>query len=362
MGIFHLIFFEFMQKFNIPYVFIYVLWYFLNFIIITFVLLFTVIILVLFERKFLALFTRRKGPNRVGYRGCLQTIADAIKLLFKENIYPSGAEKFLYFFSPLLVFTPIVFAWFLIPFSSGIYIYNSDCSILLFMAVISIAAAGILIAGYSSGNNYSLIGGIRACIQSISSEIPIFTVLASIALFSGSLNMENIITTQSKSILYWNIFPNILGFIIFFICSLIVMNRIPFDFPEAESELVAGYNCEYSGIKFAMFFLGEYALTFILCVFMSVIFLGGYNSPFGFYFSDLLNLNIIWKEILKNSEQIMWLISKTFILIMLIILIRASYPRLKPDKTLNFCWYILIPLSFFNLFIISFIKLIKEGL
>ena len=349
-------FFYFMQAYSIPDFITFILWNFLGFCFIAILMLISVIILVLFERKYLAFFTRRKGPNRVGFYGCLQTVADAIKLLFKENILPKNAEKLIYYIAPLLVFVPTMTVWALIPFSSFIVPYSSGVGLLLFFAILSFPIIGILFAGYSSGNNYAFLGGIRSCIQAISSELPIFLVLASIVILTGTLELNRIVEYQQGIFLNWNVLPNFLGFIIFFICSLIVMNRIPFDFPEAESELVAGYNSEYSGMKFAMFFLGEYALTFIMSAFMATLFLGGYNSPIGFYIVDLFNLPAIFNELLKNVEQFIWLIFKTGLLIMLIMWIRATYPRLRTDKTLELSWYILLPLSIFNIFVVVLIK------
>lgn len=351
MSLFYLIYIEFMLQYNVPHSIIFCLWTLINFAIVAVLMLFSVIILVLFERKYLAFFTRRKGPNRVGYCGCLQTVADAIKLLFKENITPSNCDKLIYFLAPLMVFAPIMAVWCLIPFSSGFCAFPSSCGILLFMAILSLPIIGTLFAGYSAGNRYSLIGGIRACIQAISSEIPIFIVLASIIILSNSMDLNEIVKAQSSM---WNIFPNFLGFVIFFICALIIMNRIPFDFPEAESELVAGYNSEYSGMKFAMFFLGEYALTFIFSAFIATLFLGGYNAPF--YLADLFNSSILVHEIIKNIEEFIWLMIKTGAIILLIMWIRATYPRFKTDKTLEFCWQVLIPVSLFNLLIVAIIR------
>ncbi len=360
MSLFYLLYIECLSFWKMPEWLIFIMWYIFNFILIVILMLLTVLFLVLFERKYLAFYTRRIGPDRAGYKGCFQTVADAIKLLFKENIIPKNADKFLFFLSPLIVFVPVLTVWALLPFSSGFYTFHSCCSILLFMAFLAIPAIGILFAGYSSGgNNFALIGGIRSCMQLIASEIPSFLVLASIVILSGSMDLSVIVKNQSGSILNWYIFPSFLGFTIFFICSLIIMNRLPFDFPEAESELVAGYNCEYSGMKFAMFFLAEYAMTFILSALVVVLFLGGYNAPFDFYITDCFNLSVILREIFINFEQFFWLIFKTGIIIMLIMLIRAAYPRLRTDKTLDLCWYIFIPLSIFNLFIAIIIKYMR---
>ncbi len=356
MGLFQLIFVEYLMNFNVPHWLIFILWQAICFIFAAVLMVLAVLFLVLFERKYLAFFTRRKGPNRVGLYGCLQTAADGIKILFKENIMPQNADKLIYFMAPVIVFAPIMTVYLLIPFSSDVVPFSSCAGILLFMAILSLPVTGVLFAGYSSGNKYSLIGGVRSCIQAISAEIPLLLVLAGIIILAGSMNLNEIVKMQQGSILNWNIFPSVLGFIIFFVCSLITLNRIPFDFPEAESELVAGYNCEYSGMKFAMFFLGEYALTFIFASFTASLFLGGYNPPSGIYLSDFLNLNLIAGEIIKNIEQFFWLFFKTFILILIIMWIRAAYPRFRTDKTLELCWYIFIPLALFNLIVVCLVQ------
>lgn len=355
MNILQISFIELLQNLNFPNWLIFLSWQIICFIFVAILMIIAVLFLVLFERKYLAFFTRRKGPNRVGFNGYLQTVADAIKILFKENILPKNANKLLYFLAPVLVFAPIMTVYCLIPFSENIIPFTSCIGILLFMAILSIPIIGVLFAGYSSGNKYALIGGIRSCIQAISSEIPIFLTLAGIVILSNSMDLNEIIKLQNN-FFNWNIFPSILGFIIFFICSLITLNRIPFDFPEAESELVAGYNSEYSGMKFAMFFLGEYALTFIFSAFTATLFLGGYNSPFGVYIANLFDLPLLINSILINIEQFFWLIAKTFIIILVIMWIRASYPRFRTDKMLELCWYIFIPLAIFNLLIVCIVQ------
>ncbi|MCD7740563.1 MAG: NADH-quinone oxidoreductase subunit NuoH [Candidatus Gastranaerophilales bacterium] len=360
MGLFELNFIEYLINFNVPHWLIFILRQIIYFSFAAILMFLAVLFLVLFERKYLAFFTRRKGPNRVGFCGCLQTIADALKILFKENILPDNSDKLMYYIAPIIVFAPVMTVYFLIPYSSDITPFSSSTGIILFCAILSLPVIGVIFAGYSTGNKYSLIGAVRSCIQVISAEIPIFLVLASVVILSNSMNLYDIVVMQNGSLFNWNIFPSLLGFIIFFICSLITLNRIPFDFPEAESELVAGYNCEYSGMKFAMFFLGEYALTFIFSVFTACLFLGGYNPPFGGYLADHFNLSFISGEILKNIEQFFWLIFKTFVLILIIMWIRAAYPRFRTDKALELCWYIFIPLALFNLIVVCCVQYFRE--
>ena len=322
------------------------------------VLVIVVVFLVLMERKVLALFTQRKGPNRVGPWGLFQTIADAIKLLCKENITPSGSEKFLFNLAPLLAFIPVMIIWGLIPFSSEFDFMGYSVSALLFVAIASIPILGILLAGYASNNKYSLIGSIRAVAQAISYELPLVFVLVSIVVLSSSLNLRQIVLAQTSvyPIFGWFIFPAFLGFLIVFICALAELNRCPFDLPEAESELVSGYNTEYSGMRFAFFFLAEYAMMFVTCAFMATIFLGGFLSPLGFYISAKIIPNELFANIFIYFEQVFWLFLKTFFLIFCMMWVRATLPRLKSSQLMGFAWKVLLPLSFLNLLIVCIIK------
>lgn len=327
------------------------------------VLILVVLFLVLLERKFLAFLTQRKGPNRVGPWGLFQTIADAIKLLCKENITPYGADKFMFNLAPLIAFVPVMVIWGLIPFSSEFDFMGYSVSALLFLTIASIPILGILLAGYASNNKYSLIGSVRSVAQAISYELPLVFVLISIVVLSSSLNLREIVLSQISIYPFcgWFIFPAFLGFLIFFICALAELNRCPFDLPEAESELVSGYNTEYSGMRFAFFFLAEYAMMFIMCAFIATLFLGGFLSPFGFYLSEKLIGNQFFAQIFIYFEQVFWLFLKTFFLILCMMLVRATLPRLKSHQLTGFAWKVLLPLSFLNLLIVCIIKGINFG-
>lgn len=352
---------EFWVNKGINELFVLISWYVLSFLAVTIFMILVVLVLVLAERKILALFTIRKGPNRVGFWGCLQTVADAIKLLFKEDIVPSGADKFLFTLAPIIVFVPALTIWSLIPFTSRFCVWDSSVGVILFMAFLTFPVFGVLLAGYASNNKYSLIGAVRATIQTISYEIPLFLAALGIVVLADSFNVNKIILAQSASLglLGWFFIPSFIGFGIAFIASLAQMNRTPFDLPEAESELVSGYNTEYSGMKFAMFFLAEYAITFIICVFISVLYLGGYLSPFGFYIVEKLNLDFVLTQFLIYVEQFFWLMLKTSILIFIVMWIRATLPRLRQDQLVEFAWKILIPLAMFNLFVVAVFKYYK---
>ena len=338
---------------NIPYIpdFIYIpLYYIIGFIAVAILMILSVLFLVLFERKLLGFFTVRTGPNRVGFHGALQTVADAVKLLFKEDIIPSKADKLLFTIAPVLVFAPIMTVWAYIPYGSSMTIQNSMVGSLIFLSLLSFPVLGILFAGYSSSNKYSMLGSIRSCAQTLSYELPIFISLFCVVILSGSMDLNEIVIAQKN---IWYIFPAFIAFITFFISACAMMNRVPFDFPEAESEFVGGYHTEYSGMKFAMFFLGEYASMFILCAFMATIFFGGYYSPFGWYITEVNNLPFpfVW------FEQFFWLILKTILLVFALIWVRATLPRFRIDKSLEFFWKFVLPVSIINIFIVSLIKL-----
>lgn len=358
----YFLYLDFLNKFKLPFhlsdAIAMVTFPILPFCIVAVVLILVVLFLVLAERKVLAFLTQRKGPNRVGPWGLLQTIADAIKLLCKENITPDGAEKIMYYLAPLLAFIPVMVVWGLIPFSSEFDFISYSVSALLFITISSIPILGIILAGYASNNKYSLLGSVRSVAQAISYELPVIFVLLSIVLLASSMNLKQIVLAQISSYPFcgYFIFPAFLGFIIFFICSIAELNRCPFDLPEAESELVSGYNTEYSGMKFALFFLAEYAMMFVTCAFMATIFLGGFLSPLGFYIGEKLIPNQELARISVYFEQVFWVFIKTFFLIFCMMWVRATLPRLKSHQLTGFAWKVLLPLSFLNLIIVSIIK------
>lgn len=349
---------DFLHKYNLPEFIAMGTFPLLPFCIIAAALIVIVIFLVLMERKVLAFFTQRKGPNRVGPWGLFQTIADAIKLLCKENITPEGAEKFLFTLAPLLAFVPVMVVWGLIPFSSEFDFMSFSVSALLFVAIAAIPVLGILIAGYASNNKYSLIGSVRSVAQAISYELPLVFSLLSVVVLASSLNLRQIVLAQISIYPFcgWFVFPAFLGFIVFFICAVAELNRCPFDLPEAESELVSGYNTEYSGMKFAFFFLAEYAMMFVMCAFIATLFLGGFLSPIGFYVSEKIFGTGQLSGILIYFEQAFWVLLKTFFLIFCMMWVRATLPRLKSHQLNAFAWKVLLPLSILNLFVVCLIK------
>ena len=323
------------------------------FVIIISFLIMTVIFLVLFERKLLAFFTQRKGPNRVGIWGILQTTADAIKLLCKENIELKSGDKILFTLSPILSFTSVIILWCLIPFNAEFHLINSSVGVLLYLFFSSFPMIFHFLAGYASNNKYSILGAYRALALTVSYSVAIIFSMLSIIFITGTMDLNKIVQYQANK---WVLFSNIVGFIVFYIASLAKLNRCPFDLSEAESEIVCGYHTEYSGMRFAMFFLGEYAELFVMSMLISILFLGGYLSPFGVYISNTLMANCSISSYLIYFEQTVWLLIKTLIIIFSIIWIRATLPRLTQVSTLNLFWKYIIPVSVVNLMILLLMR------
>ena len=352
MNYLYFLYIEFLKKHNIPQLFGDITYYIIPFCIIAAVLLIVVLGLVLFERKLLGFFTQRKGPNRVGYWGLLQTVADGFKLLCKENITPDKVDRFLFNLAPIFVFVPMFAAIGIIPYSSEFTFVNTSTNVILYLILAAFPILSVFLAGWASNNKYSLIGAARSIAQILSYELPITFVILSIVVFASSMNLTTITLAQvsSKGIFGWFIFPGFIGFIIIFISMLAELNRCPFDLPEAESELICGYNTEYSGMRFALFYLSEYALMFANSMFISILFLGGYLSPFGKY--------IFSSSFLIYFEQAFWLFIKAGLLIFIMIWVRATLPRLASFDLLKFSWIVLLPLSILNLFIAVLLKFV----
>lgn len=350
MNYLYFLYIEFLAKYNIPKLFGDITFYFIPFCIVAAALLVVVIFLVLAERKLLGFFTQRKGPNRVGYWGLLQTIADALKLLCKENITPNKVDRILFNIAPILVFIPMFAAVGIIPYSSEFTFVNTQTNVILYLILVAFPVLSIFLAGWASNNKYSLMGAMRSIAQILSYELPITFAVLSVVVLASSMNMTSITLAQSSK---WGIFgwfgiPCILGLIIMFICVLAELNRCPFDLPEAESELICGYNTEYSGMRFAIFYLSEYGLMFANAMFIAILFFGGYLSPFGKY--------LFGNSFLVYFEQAFWLFLKASLIIFVMIWIRATLPRLASFDLLKFSWAYLLPISILNLFAMVLIK------
>lgn len=350
MNYLYFLYIEFLAKYNIPKLFGDITFYFIPFCIVAAALLVVVIFLVLAERKLLGFFTQRKGPNRVGYWGLLQTVADALKLLCKENITPNKVDRILFNLAPILVFIPMFAAVGIIPYSSEFTFVNTQTNVILYLILVAFPVLSIFLAGWASNNKYSLMGAMRSIAQILSYELPITFTVLSVVVLASSMNMTSITLAQSSK---WGAFgwfgiPCILGLIIMFICVLAELNRCPFDLPEAESELICGYNTEYSGMRFAIFYLSEYGLIFANAMFIAILFFGGYLSPFGKY--------LFGNSFLVYFEQAFWLFLKASLIIFVMIWIRATLPRLASFDLLKFSWAYLLPISILNLFAMVLIK------
>ncbi len=311
----------------------------------------TVFILIWWERRVIAFVQARLGPNRLGPAGIFQSFADALKILLKEDIVTTDADKVLFALAPILVFVPGLLVYSMVPVGNSMFISNVNVALFLFFAISSLTTLGILMAGWSSNNKYSLMGGIRAVAQAISYEIPLLLSLVGIIMITGSLSIVDIVNKQD----IWNVVKQPVAFIIFFICSLSEVNRIPFDLPEAESELVSGYNTEYSGFNFSIFFLAEYVNTFTLGALSATLFFGGWRFPFDSYLGEV-------GIQLSSQLGLVWFYMKTMFFFSVVVWIRGTLPRVRTDQLMSFAWKYLLPLALLNIFVTTIFAAIGFGI
>ena len=289
----------------------------------------SVALIVWLDRRVWAFVQKRRGPNVVGPFGLFQTLADALKYIFKEIIIPASANKTIFVLAPIITLTFALVAWAVIPFSNEMVLANINVGILYLFAISSLSVYGIIMGGWASNSKYPFLGAIRSAAQMVSYEVSIGIIIINVLLCAGSLNLNKIVLAQEN---VWFIFPLFPMFIIFFISILAETNRPPFDLPEAESELVAGYQTEYSGMMYAMFWLGEYANILLLCALGSILFLGGWLSPIDIFPFDIL-------------PGVFWMIFKILGLFILVSLVKAIVPRYRFDQLMRLGWKIFLPLS-----------------
>ena len=311
------------------------------------------LILIMMERKVSAWMQLRLGPNRVGPVGMFQTLADTLKLIVKEGMTPNGVDKLLFNLAPFIVMIIAMVVMAPLMFAKGLQIWDINIGVLFIAAVSSVSVIGILMAGWASNNKYSLIGAMRSGAQIVSYELSAGLSILCIVVLTGSLRISDIINSQADG---WWIFkghiPAIIAFVIFIIAVTAETNRAPFDLAEAESELTAGFHTEYSGMKFALFFLAEYVNVFIVCAIGATLFLGGW-MPLHFGTGTKFN------EIMDYIPSSIWFFGKTFFLIFVIMWFRWTFPRLRIDQLLNLEWKYLLPISMVNLLLVTLIAIMR---
>ena len=320
-----------------------------------------VLVTVWLERKISAAVQQRIGPEYAGPLGVLQPLADGLKLLVKEDIIPARADSLLFTIGPVLVVVPVILSWLIVPFGQNLLVSNVGIGIFLWISLSSIQPIGLLMSGYASNNKYSLLGGLRAAAQSISYEIPLALAVLAIAMMSNSLSTIDIVNQQTGAgLLSWNIWRQPVGFLIFWICALAECERLPFDLPEAEEELVAGYQTEYAGMKFALFYLGSYINLVLSALLVSVLYLGGWGFPIPVewlagWLGQSVDAPLV--QVITGTVGIVMTVLKAYLLVFFAILLRWTTPRVRIDQLLNLGWKFLLPLALVNLLVTAALKL-----
>ncbi len=307
--------------------------------------------LTLAERKVIGYMQIRIGPNRVGPLGLLQPIADAVKLMFKEIIFPASANKVLFILGPILTIGPSLAAWAVIPFTSNLVIADLNAGVLYVLAMTSIGVYGVIIAGWASNSKYAFLGALRSAAQIVSYEIAMGFAVVGVLLAAGSLNFGDIVEAQQGSVIHWFWLPLLPLFFIYFISGVAETNRAPFDVAEGESEIVAGFHVEYSGMTFAVFFLAEYANLILISILAALMFLGGWLSPLqGILPESVLEMPVL--GVLLDSGM-HWLFLKTAFFLFLFLWFRATFPRYRYDQIMRLGWKVFIPITIVWLMVVA---------
>ena len=313
------------------------------------------------ERKISAAAQQRIGPEFIGPLGTLAPVADGLKLLFKEDIVPANSDRWLFTLGPIIVSIPVFLSYLIVPFGQNMVIADLGTAVFLWIALSSIQPIGLLMSGYASNNKYSLLGGLRAAAQSISYEIPLALAVLAVVMMSNSLSTIDIVQQQSGyGILGWNLWRQPAGFLIFWIAALAECERLPFDLPEAEEELVAGYQTEYAGMKFALYYLASYVNLVLSSLLVAVLYLGGWDFPIPLsVIASTLGISETtpWLQVIFAMLGITMTVLKAYLLVFTAILLRWTVPRVRIDQLLNLGWKFLLPVGLVNLLLTAALKL-----
>lgn len=321
------------------------IWIIIKILVIVVPLLLSVAYLTYAERKVIGYIQVRIGPNRVGLMGLLQPFADLLKLITKEIIVPTRSNKYLFVIAPLFALVPSLVGWAVIPFQEGVVLANINAGVLYLFAMSSLGVYGVLIAGWASNSKYAMFGALRSTAQTVSYEIAMGFALVGVLLAAGSMNLTDIVNSQKGGMLHWWLIPLLPLFLVFWIAGIAETNRAPFDLAEGESEIVAGFHVEYSGIGFALFFLSEYASMILISTFMAILFMGGWLSPFeGITFLD---------QIFFVVPGFVWLLLKISFFLFVYLWVRATFPRYRYDQLMRLGWKVLIPVTIVWLIVTS---------
>lgn len=352
---------QFLQGYGVSPLIASIIWTLCKIIAITAPLMGCVAYLTLAERKVIGYMQDRIGPNRVGPFGLLQPIADALKLMVKEIVIPTKANKAIFMIAPMFTIMPALAAWAVIPFTAEKVLANIDASLLYVMAVASIGVYGIILAGWASNSKYAFLGAMRSAAQMVSYEIAMGFALVGVLMLSGSLNLVTIVQSQAAglaqgSLFSWHWLPLFPLFIVYLISGVAETNRAPFDVAEGESEIVAGFHVEYSGMNFAVFFLAEYANMILVATLTSLLFLGGWLSPFGGGFESHAPQAFSW----LFAPSFVWLLLKVAFILFCFLWFRATFPRYRYDQLMRLGWKVFIPLTLFWIIVLAFAMLILK--